>query len=155
MISIFSNGRGVPAQGPLPPGIFGHRPGEAGVNPVVYEWRDGRARRRPLAEARARRDDARKLLTQGIDPSAQRKADKREAELRDANSFAAVALEWHGKLSRKWTAHHADDVKRRLESNLFPDLGDRPIADITAPELLAAARKVEGRGAQRPTTPAP
>ena len=53
MISIFSNGRGVPAQGPLPPGIFGHRPGEAGVNPVVYEWRDGRARRRPLAEARA------------------------------------------------------------------------------------------------------
>ena len=51
-ISIFMNGRGVPAQGPIPPGIFGHEAGEAGINPYVYEWRDGRARRRPLAEAR-------------------------------------------------------------------------------------------------------
>ena len=100
-----------------------------------------------LAEARDRRDAARKLLAQRIDPSAQRKADKREAELRDANSFAAVAMEWYGKQAKKWTARHADDVKRRLESNLFPDLGERPIAEITAPELLAAVRKVENRGA--------
>jgi ABC-type transport system substrate-binding protein len=53
MISIFSNGRGEPAHGPLPPGIFGHRPGAEGINPVVYAWRDGRPVRRPLAEARA------------------------------------------------------------------------------------------------------
>ncbi|MCC7413272.1 MAG: ABC transporter substrate-binding protein [Gammaproteobacteria bacterium] len=51
-VSIFLNGRGVAAQGPLPPGIFGYREGEAGINPYVYEWHDGRARRRPLAEAR-------------------------------------------------------------------------------------------------------
>jgi integrase len=100
-----------------------------------------------LAVARERRDAARRLLAQGVDPSAQRKAEKREAELRDANSFSAVALEWHGKQAKKWTARHADDVKRRLESNLFPDLGERPVAEITAPELLAAARKVESRGA--------
>ncbi len=52
MISIFSNGRGIPAQGPLPPGIFGHLEGRAGINPLVYEWRDGRAVRRPLQAAR-------------------------------------------------------------------------------------------------------
>ncbi len=53
MISIFSNGRGVAAQGPLPPGIFGYREGEQGVNPVVYDWRNGRAVRKPLSAAKA------------------------------------------------------------------------------------------------------
>jgi ABC-type transport system substrate-binding protein len=52
-ISIFLNGRGIPAQGPLPPGIFGHRQGEAGINPVVYRWTQGRAERRGLDEARS------------------------------------------------------------------------------------------------------
>ncbi|MDR2688532.1 MAG: ABC transporter substrate-binding protein [Azoarcus sp.] len=56
-ISIFLNGRGVPAMHPIPPGFFGAREGEAGINPVVYEWRDGRARRRSL-------DEARRLLAQ-------------------------------------------------------------------------------------------
>lgn len=50
-ISIFLNGRGEPAQGPIPPGIFGHRPGAEGVNPVTHVWRDGRLQRRPLADA--------------------------------------------------------------------------------------------------------
>ena len=53
LISIFANGRGVPAQSPIPPGIFGYREGEAGINPYVYEWRNGRARRRPIEQARA------------------------------------------------------------------------------------------------------
>ncbi|MBK1706554.1 ABC transporter substrate-binding protein [Halochromatium glycolicum] len=52
-ISIFANGRGVQGQGPLPPGIFGHREGEAGINPYVFDWEDGRAVRKPIAEARA------------------------------------------------------------------------------------------------------
>ena len=51
-ISIFLNGRGIPAMGPLPPGIFGYGQGEAAINPVVYEWVDGQARRKPIAEAR-------------------------------------------------------------------------------------------------------
>ncbi len=51
-ISIFANGRGIAAQGPLPPGIAGYRDGQAGINPYVYDWRDGRARRKSLAEAR-------------------------------------------------------------------------------------------------------
>ena len=57
-ISIFANGRGLPAQGPLPPGIFGHREGEAGINPFVYEWRNGRAVRRSIEEARVLMDQA-------------------------------------------------------------------------------------------------
>lgn len=51
-ISIFQNGRGVAAQGPIPPGIFGHREGSAGINPHMYDWVDGHARRKPIAEAR-------------------------------------------------------------------------------------------------------
>ncbi|HET7547190.1 MAG TPA: ABC transporter substrate-binding protein [Usitatibacter sp.] len=51
-ISIFANGRGLAAQGPLAPGIFGYREGRAGINPVVYDWRDGGPQRKPLAEAR-------------------------------------------------------------------------------------------------------
>ncbi len=57
-ISIFANGRGVVAQGPIPPGIFGHREGEAGINPFVYEWRDGRPVRRSLDEARVLMEQA-------------------------------------------------------------------------------------------------
>ena len=58
MVSIFSNGRGVPAQGPIPPGIFGFEDGEAGINPVVYDWQHGRAVRKPLAAAAALLTDA-------------------------------------------------------------------------------------------------
>jgi len=100
-----------------------------------------------LATARTRREETRKLLAKKIDPSDQRKAERRAVAGRAANSFEAVALEWYGKQAHVWVPHHASDVLRRLESNLFPDLGDKPIADITAPLLLAAVRKIEHRGA--------
>lgn len=100
-----------------------------------------------LAEARERRDDARKLLAAGIDPSSQRKADKREAEIRDANSFEAVAREWHAKHSKKLEPRSAAKVRNRLEADLFPEIGSRPIGEIEPPALLAAIRKVEARGA--------
>jgi integrase len=100
-----------------------------------------------LAEARERRDEARKLVAQGIDPSARRQAEKRDGKLRETNSFASVAREWHGKRSKIWSAVHSANVLHRLEADLFPDLGTRPIAEITAPELLAVIRKIEHRGA--------
>src|SRR4029453_14981745 len=100
-----------------------------------------------LKDARKRRDEARTLIADKRDPSAERKAENREKALRDANSFVAVSLEWYEKQAKTWNPRHASDVRRRLERNLFPDLGERPIAEITAPELLAAARKVESRGA--------
>ena len=61
-ISIFLNGRGIPAQGPLPPGIYGYREGEAGIDPVVYRWQDGHAVRRSI-------NDAKKLLAEAGYPS--------------------------------------------------------------------------------------
>ena len=100
-----------------------------------------------LAEARDRRDVARKALASGADPSEQRKADKREAVGRAANSFEAVAREWYAKQANVWVPKHASDVLGRLEANLFPEIGEKPIAHVTAPILLAAIRKIEHRGA--------
>lgn len=100
-----------------------------------------------LKTARERRDDARKLIASGIDPAAVRRQAKREAEQQAANSFEAVAREWYEKQAKAWVTHHSADVLRRLEANLFPELGDRPIAEITSPDLLAAVRKIEERGA--------
>jgi ABC-type transport system substrate-binding protein len=51
-ISIFQNGRGIPGMGPIPPGIFGYREGEAGINPVVYDWVDGAPRRKAIETAK-------------------------------------------------------------------------------------------------------
>jgi integrase len=100
-----------------------------------------------LREARELRDDWKKVLGKGSDPSAVRKKAKRDAANRAINSFEAVAREWYRKQAKVWVPHHAADVLRRLEANLFPDLGSRPAAEITAPELLAALRKIEHRGA--------
>ena len=101
----------------------------------------------PLAVARERRDAVRKLLADGKDPSTKRKTDKQEALGRSANSFEAVAREWYQKQLHTWVPSHAKDVLRRLETNLFPAIGSMPIAELTAPALLAALRKVEHRGA--------
>src|SRR5665213_2929448 len=102
---------------------------------------------RSLADARVKRDDARKLIYDGIDPGVARKEGKRDRQLRSENTFEIVAREWHGKQRAKWTERHADYVLRRLSADVFPALGSRPIADIDAPELLDVLRKIEARGA--------
>ncbi|MEB2319044.1 MAG: integrase arm-type DNA-binding domain-containing protein [Pseudomonadota bacterium] len=101
----------------------------------------------PLAKARERRDEARKLLADGIDPGEHRKATKAMRAERAANSFEAVAREWYGRLSPTWNAMHADRLIRRFERDIFPWIGGRPVADVTAPELLAVLRRIESRGA--------
>lgn len=100
-----------------------------------------------LKEARKKRYEARKQLDSGIDPGETRKTEKRARLLAAANSFEAVAKEWQGKQAHTWKPKHADDVLRRLEVNLFPHLGHRPIGEIEPPELLEAVRKIESRGA--------
>lgn len=100
-----------------------------------------------LKEARQRRDDARKLLAAGVDPSEHRKAYKASRSSSAVNSFEVVAREWFGKYAPTWAATHGDKIIRRLERDIFPWLGARPIADVTAPELLTVLRRVEGRGA--------
>lgn len=96
-----------------------------------------------LRKARERRDEARRLLADGIDPG-----DKRKAEAQaGAETFAMVANEWYAKHVGGWAPTHASKVIGRLERDVFPWLGSRPIAAITAPDLLSVARRVEARGA--------
>lgn len=99
-----------------------------------------------LAEARNKRDAARQHLKNHLDPSLERQAEKRRKKLAAENSFEAVAREWYSKQVHTWAPSHATDVKRRLEANLYPLIGKRSIADIEAPELLDAIRKIEHRG---------
>jgi integrase len=100
-----------------------------------------------LKQARDRRDDAKKLLANGVDPSEQRKATKAAVTERAANSFEAVAREWFASFSKKWVKGHSDKILRRLEHNVYPHIGGRPIAEITSKEMLSVLRKVEDRGA--------
>ncbi|MBS0236207.1 MAG: tyrosine-type recombinase/integrase [Proteobacteria bacterium] len=100
-----------------------------------------------LAEARERRMAARKQLANDIDPGQAKKESKRQVFLQTQNSFELVAREWHEGRTLGWTPHHAKDVIRRLEMDIFPPLGNRPINEITAPELLEAIRLIEKRGA--------
>ncbi len=99
-----------------------------------------------LKDARQRRDDARKLLANGIDPSENRKAVKTSKAEQAESSFEVVAREWFANQSSAWSASHADTIIRRLERDIFPWLGRRPIAEIEPPELLAVLRRIEARG---------
>ncbi|MCX5827488.1 MAG: integrase arm-type DNA-binding domain-containing protein [Deltaproteobacteria bacterium] len=99
-----------------------------------------------LADARQRRDEARKQVANGIDPGAVRKAMK-QAETEETETFEVIAREWHMKFATTWTSGHAATIMGRLERDLFPWIGKRPIATIKAPELLAVLRRVESRGA--------
>jgi integrase len=100
-----------------------------------------------LKDARDRRDDARKQLAADIDPGEHRKARKTALTVSLQNSFEVVAREWFARYSPNWAAGHSDKIIRRLERDIFPWLGGRPIADIGAPELLAVLRRIESRGA--------
>lgn len=99
-----------------------------------------------LKAAREQRDAHRKQLAAGIDPGHVRRADK--ISLAGAESFEAIAREWHSKFSPGWVPSHGDRVLRRLEKDLFPWLGARPVAEIRAPEVLAVLRRIESRGAR-------
>ena len=100
-----------------------------------------------LKDARERRDTARKLLADGTDPSENRKAQKSARADRAANSFEVVAREWFAKYSATWAKDHGNRIIRRLERDIFPWIGGRPVAEIAAPELLTVVRRIEDRGA--------
>lgn len=99
-----------------------------------------------LADARQRRDEARKQIAHGVDPGAVRKAQK-QAKTEETETFEVIAREWHTKFTPTWTPGHAVTIMSRLERDLFPWIGKRPINQIKAPELLAVLRRVESRGA--------
>ncbi|HMV53652.1 MAG TPA: integrase arm-type DNA-binding domain-containing protein [Rhodocyclaceae bacterium] len=119
-----------------------------------YRW-DGKEKRLsfgvypdvPLKVARERRDAARALLASGVDPGEHRKAQKAAGTDRAASSFEVLAREWFAKFASSWEPSHADRIIRRLERDIFPWIGSRPVDEITAPELLAVLRRIEERGA--------
>jgi integrase len=99
-----------------------------------------------LKEAREKRDEARKLIANGVDPAQMRKVSKLMHAEQTANNFEAIAREWFAKRSENWAESHAKKIIRRFELYIFPWLGSRPIAEITPPELLSVLRRIESRG---------
>ena len=100
-----------------------------------------------LAHARERRDAARKLLATGADPMARRKADRQIKEQADENTFEAVARAWWAHWSSGKSPRHAGYLIRRLEADIFPVIGARPIDSLQAPELVALVKGIASRGA--------
>jgi integrase len=101
-----------------------------------------------LADARSARDRARgSLKKNGADPMTIRREEKLAQRLRADNTLEAIAREWWDHWRESRTPRHAADVMARLQANIFPTLGNRPIAEITAPQVLAVAREIERRGA--------
>ena len=96
-----------------------------------------------LADARARRDEARKLLANSIDPGDKKKNDKVEQE--EARTFEQLAIEWHAT-NKKWSEEHSRRVLKSLEDNLFPAIGKRNIAELKTRDLLAPIKAVEMSG---------
>ena len=99
-----------------------------------------------LAQARRARDQARALLDQGVDPSAERKA-RKLARVRSAvNDVKSIGEEWLAKMAPEWSSGYAEKIASRLRKDIWPWLGHRPIADVDAAELLAALQRVSDRG---------
>jgi integrase len=100
-----------------------------------------------LALARERHAEARKLLATGIDPMAQRKAEKTAEKAAVENSFQSVATQWLSHWQVGKSPRHVEYIKRRMDADILPCLGPRPIAEIEAPELVAMANAIQDRGA--------
>lgn len=97
-----------------------------------------------LKQARERRDAARKLLADGIDPGEKRKAER----VAGAETFEAVAREWLAKFSDQRVPEHGERIVRRLELDVFPWIGSKPIANVTAPDILGIMQRIDARGAR-------
>jgi hypothetical protein len=102
-----------------------------------------------LSGARTHREAARALLAQHIDPGTVKKATKRAAKLSVENTFEAVARKSLANQRNKLAPRYFNLLLARLEADIFPQIGSRPVAEVDAPELLDALRKVEKRGQWR------
>ena len=101
-----------------------------------------------LTAARTKRDQARELLAQGIDPSAEKKRVRAANAVAALDTFERVARAWHEEWQANRDARYAKQVLSRLEENVFPKIGPLPIAAITPPQVLEAIRAIEKRGAR-------
>lgn len=100
-----------------------------------------------LADARLRRDDARKLVAEGKNPSEVRREQKIALQTESESAFEKIATEWHQMKSAKWSAGYASDIMEAFQNDIFPFVGMRPVGEIKPLELLNVLRKIEKRGA--------
>lgn len=100
-----------------------------------------------LSDARIKRDEARKLLAEGYDPSEQKKLEKLAKKITVENTFKSIAIEWHTYKSSEWSGSYAKSVLDALDKDIFPYLAKRPIAEIFPLEMLEILRMIEKRGA--------
>lgn len=100
-----------------------------------------------LKEARQKRDDAKRLLANGINPSAKRQAEKAAAATEGKNNFEAIAREWIEQQRSTWAESHAKTIELRLKNDVFPFVGKKPIIEISPPEILSLLRRIEDREA--------
>ncbi|CNI45382.1 integrase family protein [Yersinia frederiksenii] len=99
-----------------------------------------------LADARLKREEARKIVALGGDPSEEKKAEKLAQKANVENTFKAIALEWHEYKRPNWSKGYAEDLMEAFENDIFPYVGNRPVAEIKPLEMLEALRKLEARG---------
>ena len=100
-----------------------------------------------LAEAREKREQMRKQVANEVDPVQAQRVVKQSKKLAQDNSFEAVARTWFGSWKAARSPRHAEYVIRRLEADVFPAIGLRPVSEIQAPELVAMMKAIEKRGA--------
>jgi len=100
-----------------------------------------------VRKARESREDARKLLGQGIDPSQARKDEKASSKAARGNSFAALAEAWYSRKASEWAPSTAAKARTYLDRDLIPALGDRPMAEIRRRDLIEVLALIEQRGA--------
>ncbi|MEI7113670.1 tyrosine-type recombinase/integrase [Serratia sp. TMDUHS_CL] len=100
-----------------------------------------------LAVARQKRDEARKVLAEGNDPSAVKKAEKQAKKIAAENTFESIAREWHKAKADRWSLRYRDEIIDTFEKDIFPYIGLRPIAEIKPLELLETLKRMEKRGA--------
>ncbi|HBR2351522.1 integrase arm-type DNA-binding domain-containing protein [Klebsiella pneumoniae] len=100
-----------------------------------------------LAQARALRDEAKKKLAEGIDPSFAKKEEKLVRDVRLHNTFQAVALEWHGTKVSRWSEGYASDIIEAFNKDIFLYIGQQPVNEIKPLVLLNVLRRMESRGA--------
>ncbi|WP_047706817.1 integrase arm-type DNA-binding domain-containing protein [Plesiomonas sp. ZOR0011] len=100
-----------------------------------------------LAQARSRREEAKKLLLEGKDPGQERKLEKLSRQLEVESSFEVIAREWYTRRFDRWSVSYREEMMRTFEKDVFPFIGHRPIKDIKPLELLEVLSKLETRGA--------
>ncbi len=101
-----------------------------------------------LKDARAKRDEAKELIAEGVDPILYKKQVNLDKAEIAANTFEVIANDWYGRKEQEWTPGHSRTIRSRMDNDIIPWLGPMPITEITSPMVLKVLRRIEARGAR-------